>query len=491
MTSAAIESARMTGRRAWPPLLHRMAKTIRTKTLFEPGQHLLVAVSGGPDSVALVSLLHRLRTPWRLTLSAVHGNYGLRGSESDGDQECVEALCRKLDIPLHTMRLNVRNRARGTSLQAAARDARYSALRTIAHRCGADRIAVGHTADDQAETVLLWMLRGAGLSGLSGMPACREGIIVRPLYEIRRREILAYLQSEELSFRRDSSNDKPIYLRNRIRHEIIPALQRVSPASVKALCRLADVCREDDRYLDEQVAAQCAARVDQLPDGKQMVERSFLRDLPLAVQRRLIHSSLRRCSPVDQPPSLHMVELVRQAVMKKNRVSNIAVPSGSVIVDKDVVQFFPPTSREQPHDRPHQTVPMLLSVPGTITWAPTEQCIHVERSLRKHIHETAHEKNRIMVDADRIDGPLMVRAWQPGDRFCPFGMKGRSKKLQDFFTDLKVFGGDRTRIPVVSTAERIVWVVGYRQDDRSVITPATEQCLVMTVEGSLTMRGKS
>jgi tRNA(Ile)-lysidine synthase len=490
MTAAAIESAGRIGRRAWPLLLHHMVKTIRARTLFEPGQHLLVAVSGGPDSVALVSLLHRLRTPWRLTLSAVHGNYGLRGSESDGDQAFVETLCQRLDIPLHAMQLNVRNRARGTSLQAAARDVRYKALTTIAHQCGADRIAVGHTADDQAETVLLWMLRGAGLSGLSGMPACRDGIIVRPLYEARRKEILAYLQSEALSFRRDSSNDKPIYLRNRIRHEIIPALQRVSPASVKALCRLADVCREDDRYLDEQVAALSADRIDRLPGGGQMVERSFLRELPVAVQRRLIHSSLRRCSPVDQPPSLHMVELVRQAVMKKNKVSNIAIPSGFVIVDKDVVQFFPPTSRDRPHDRPHQTAPMVLSVPGTITWLATGQRIHVERSLRKHIHETGHKKDRIMVDADRIDGPLVVRAWQPGDRFCPFGMKGRSKKLQDFFTDLKVLGSDRTRIPVVATAERIVWVVGYRQDDRSALTPSTEQCLVMTVDGSPAMKEK-
>lgn len=490
MTAAAIESASRTRRRAWPPLLHHMVKTIRTRALLEPGQHLLVAVSGGPDSVALVSLLHRLRRPWRLTLSAVHGNYGLRGSESDGDQECVEALCRRLDIPLHTMQLNVRNRARGTSLQAAARDARYRGLTAIAQQCGADRIAVGHTADDQAETVLLWMLRGAGLSGLSGMPACRDGIIVRPLYEVRRREILAYLQSEALSFRLDSSNDKPIYLRNRIRHEIIPALQRVSPASVKALCRLADVCREDNGYLDEQVAALSADRIDRLPGGEQMIERSFLRDLPLAVQRRLIQASLRRCSPVDRPPNLHTVELVRQAILRKNRVSNIATSSGAVIVGKDVVQFFPPTSRDQPHDRSHQTVPMVLSVPGTITWVATGQRIHVERSLRKNIHETGDRKDRIMVDADRIVGPLMVRAWQPGDRFCPFGMKGRSKKLQDFFTDLKVLGSDRTRIPVVATGERIVWVVGYRQDDRSALTPLTEQCLVMTVDGAPTIRGK-
>jgi tRNA(Ile)-lysidine synthase len=466
-----------------------MVKTVRARTLFEPGQHLLVAVSGGPDSVALVALLHRLRTPWRLTLSAVHGNYGLRGSESDDDQEFVEALCQRLEIPLHTMQLNVQNRARGTSLQAAARDLRYDGVTTIAQRCGADRIAVGHTADDQAETVLLWMLRGAGLSGISGMPACRDGIIVRPLYETRRREILAYLQGEGLSFRRDSSNNKLIYLRNRIRHEIVPVLQRVSPSAVKALCRLADVCREDDRYLDEQVAALHATRIDRLPDGEQMVERTFMRELPPAVQRRLIRSSLRRYSPSDRPPSLRTVELVLQAVMKKNRVSNIAIPSGAVIVDKDFVRFFPPTSREQPHDRPHQAVPMVLPSPGTITWAATGQRIHVERSPRKNIYEMAYGKDRIVVDADRISGPLVVRAWQPGDRFCPFGMKGRSKKLQDFFTDLKVFGGDRAKIPVVATAEQIVWVVGYRQDDRSSMTGTTERCLVITVDRPSAARG--
>jgi len=489
MTAAATETPQRTGRGAWPSLLHQVVKTIRTRALFEPGQHLLVAVSGGPDSVALLSLLHRLRRPWRLTLSAVHCNYGLRGSESDDDQEFVETLCHGLEIPLHTMQLDVRNRARGISLQAAARELRYRGVITLAQQCGADRMAVGHTADDQAETVLLWMLRGAGLSGLSGMPVCRDGMIVRPLYETRRREVLAYLQGEGVSFRRDSSNDKPIYLRNRIRHEIVPALQRVSPAAVKALCRLAEVCREDDRYLDEQMAELCAARLNLLPGGGQRIERTFLRELPPAAQRRLVRSLLWRCSPLDRPPSFHTVELVRQAVMKKNRGEDITILSGSVIVEKECVRFFPPTSREQPHDRPHQAVPMVVPVPGTVTWAATGQCIHVDRLPRENIHETAHEKDRIMVDADRISGPLMVRAWQHGDRFCPFGMKGRSKKLQDFFTDLKVLGGDRSRIPVVATAEQIVWVVGYRQDERSSVSETTERCLVITVDGPSAVRG--
>ena len=172
-----IETSTVAGkvlRQAWPAVLHRVVKTIRSNGLVERGQHLLVAVSGGPDSVALLSLLHRLRSSWALTLTAVHFNYKLRGAESDEDQEFVAVLCRELEIPLHAKRLDVRKRAPRTSLQAAARDLRYRAMMDIAEACGADRIAVGHTADDQAETVLLWMLRGAGLTGLSGMPVSRN-----------------------------------------------------------------------------------------------------------------------------------------------------------------------------------------------------------------------------------------------------------------------------------------------------------------------------
>jgi tRNA(Ile)-lysidine synthase len=489
MTVAVAEAAGRTRRRAWPALLHRIVKTIRARALFEPGQHLLIALSGGPDSVALLSLLHRLRTSWRLTLSAVHCNYGLRGSESDGDQEFVEALCKRLEIPLYATRLDVTTRARGTSLQATARDLRYSAMADIARRCGADRIAVGHSADDQAETVLLWMLRGAGLSGLSGMPACRDGIIVRPLYEMRRTEILAYLQSEGLSFRCDSSNDKPVYLRNRVRQEVVPALQRVVPSAVKALCRLADICREENGYLDEQVAALYAARIEQLPDDGQAIDREFLRQAPLAVQRRLVQGLLRRWSPLDQPPSLRTVERVLQAAAKKDRVSEVAIPSAYVTVEKDFVRFVPPALRKQAQDRSHRAVSTVLPVPGMVTWTATGQIVHAQWSARKDIHATAHGNDRILVDADRIAGPLVVRAWQPGDRFCPFGMKGRSKKLQDFFTDLKVSGGDRAKIPVVAAPEGIVWVVGYRQDDRWSVTRRTERCLVITVDRLPPVRG--
>ena len=194
MTGMAMVEQRVS-RTPWPPLLHRVVRTVRARELFEPGQHLLVAVSGGPDSVALLTLLHLLVPRWRVRLTAVHFNYGLRGNESEGDQAFVMSLCDSLQVSLRCLPLDVRTRPKRVSLQAQARELRYRAMAELAEELGVDRIAVGHTADDQAETILLWMLRGAGLAGLAGMPAQRNGRIIRPLYEVRRRELLAFLDA--------------------------------------------------------------------------------------------------------------------------------------------------------------------------------------------------------------------------------------------------------------------------------------------------------
>lgn len=482
MMTSVPEATRSVARAVWPSLLHRAVKTIRGRELFDRGQHLLVAVSGGPDSIALLSLLHRLRQSWRLTLTAVHCNYGLRGTESEGDQEFVDTMCRRLEIPLHVRRLDVCARARGTSLQAAARELRYGAMMETAQKCGADRIAVGHTADDQAETVLLWMLRGAGLSGLSGMPAGRNGVIVRPLYETRRRDILAYLHSEGVPYRMDSSNDKPLYLRNRIRQDIIPALQRVSPSAVEALCRLADICGEDDRYLDEQVAAQCERWISRLSDGSRSIDRLFLRQLPRAAQRRVVRNLWRQSDARHRSPSIHSVERLLRIVAGRTTVSDVAISPAGVTVERDCVRFSAPNPRNPSHDRPCRTGPTVLAVPGQLIWEETEQLIRARRLPRTHIQEPARDRSRIVVDADRLSEPLVVRAWEPGDRFCPLGMNGRSKKLQDYFTDLKVSGEDRRRIPVIAAPEGIVWIVGYRQDGRWSADEATERCLVLTVQ---------
>lgn len=480
MTTVATHPIKRLSRRAWPALLHQVARTVRSRNLFGRGQHLLVAVSGGPDSVALLSLLHRLSPSWSLTLTAVHFNYGLRGEESDGDQEFVTALCRDLDVPLYARRLSVRDRSRGTSLQAIARDLRYRALLEIAEECGADRIAIGHTADDQAETILLWMLRGAGLTGLSGMPVSRDGNIVRPLCETRREEILAYLKHAGLSYRQDSSNAKPLYLRNRIRQEVLPVLRRLAPSSVDALRRLADLCREDNDYLDQHVAALSTAKVQQEGDGSWAIERAFVQQLPLALQRRVVRDVLRRCDALHRPASVRTVHRILHYVMRKGNTPSITVNRTRLAVTKDLVLVTPLGRRGVSRTVMDPIAPEALVIPSQLVWAGTGQTIQVQQLTRNQVGNTAQRQGCIVVDADRISGPLMVRMWQPGDRFHPFGMKGRSKKLQDFFTDLKVPIGARKNIPIVVAPEGIVWIVGFRQDERWAVTAETEHCLVVT-----------
>jgi tRNA(Ile)-lysidine synthase len=488
MTVTAPMVASKAGRRAWPVLLHRVVQTIRSRGLVDRGQHVLIAVSGGPDSTALLALLHRLRPSWRLTLTAMHFNYGLRGDESDADQAFVEAMCRRLDVPFQTMRLDVRRRARGLSLQAAARELRYRAMIEMAQQCGADRIAIGHTADDQAETVLLWMLRGAGLTGLSGMPACRDGIVVRPLYETRRDEILAYLSGEHIVFREDSSNRKPIYLRNRIRHDVIPVLQRLVPTAVDALCRLADLCRDDDRYLDEHTQALCDSWSRPLPEGGWAIGRSFLHKAPVAVQRRIIRELLRRGESLRRSPRRDTIELVLRAVAKQNVVSELAIPFGSVTVGKDSVRVVHSKSLKRAvHLQPS---PTIVTVPGGMTWVGTAQQIQVQEVTRQQIVGLVPTRDRIVIDADRISQPFVVRAWRTGDRFCPLGMKGRSKKLQDFFMDVQLSRADRRRIPLVVAPEGIVWVVGYRQDERWAVTPDTKRYITLAVHPAQAEEGR-
>lgn len=467
---------------AWLPLVHRVVRTIRSRSLFQHGQHIVVAISGGPDSVALLSILYHLRSSWALTLSAVHCNYGLRGAESEGDQQFVEAFCQELGVSLHVRRIGLQTGGRRASLQAVARDHRYRVMQELAEQCGADRIAVGHTANDQAETVLLWMLRGAGLTGLSGMPAFRHHNVIRPLYETTRQEILAYLRKAGLSFREDSSNGKPHYLRNRVRREVIPVLTQLVPSSVDALCRLAEICREDDRYLDQQITDLSSSTMERESDGGWTIDRVCLLELPVSLQRRYVRNLFRQADDQFRSPSLRTVDRIIRLASKWESDSRLDVKGGHVVVSDRHLRFVPLQARAISHvGQPHGSCQEFLSVPGELLWSGTGQRLQVQQQAGSQLSAPLG-KGRILVDADQVSRPLMVRNWLPGDRFHPSGMGGQSKKLQDFFTDLKIPIAVRSRIPLVVAPEGILWVVGYRQDERWAPTATTKRWLVFTSE---------
>ena len=469
-------------------LLSQFVRTVRQQQLFQSGHHILVAVSGGPDSIALLSLLHRLADPWRLTLTVVHCNYGLRGAESDGDESFVSAFCRERHLPLVIHRPKLVKRRQNSSLQASARKARYDFMRQLAHEVGADCIAVGHTANDQAETILMWMLRGAGMAGLAGMPYVREERIIRPLLASTREEVLAYLAHEGLAYRQDSSNETPLYHRNRIRRELLPVITQLAPAAVRVLQRQADLLREDEEYLETITTKLVRELVKQGPEGVRRLNRQAVIDLPVALQRRLVRAVLRTYEEEGNASSLRVVEFVRCVLLKGRSGALILLKQAVVSLDEGSVQFSPARgNHKQEAGSEHSTsVCLALSVPSTVYWARTNQQIDVQHLDRRDAEQggVAPSAERVLFDADRCSEPLVLRSWRAGDRFFPQGMRGKSKKLQDFFTDRKIARHRRENIPLLVAPEGILWVVGMRQDERFVVSHKTTSCLVVSVSNS-------
>ena len=365
---------------ARPALLTHLIRTVRQQQLFVPGQHLLVAVSGGPDSIALLSLLHRLAQSWELTLTVVHCNYGLRGAESDGDESFVRAFCQERQLSLVIHRPTLVKRRQRSSLQATARDARYDFMKQLAREVGADCIAVGHTANDQAETVLMWMLRGAGMAGLAGMPYAREDRIIRPLLAATREEVLAYLDHEGLTYRRDSSNEKLLYHRNRIRRELLPVIIRLAPAAVRVLQRQADLLREDEQYLAEVTGDLVHALVSRDSGGVQRLNRQAFIELPVALQRRLVRAVLRTYDEEGRASSVRAVESVRRLLLKGSSGARLSLKQALVTLDQGSGQFSPRGGGRKDETAPKQgkSESLVLSVPSTVYWARTNQQIHVQ-----------------------------------------------------------------------------------------------------------------
>ena len=474
-------------KRRKPALLNRVVRTIREQRLLAPGQHLLVAVSGGPDSIALLSLLASLAPAWRLKLTAVHFNYGLRGSESDGDEAFVASFCQARNISFSVRRPVLAKRPRVSSLQALARVARYGAMKSLAREIHADRIVTGHTANDQAETMLMWMLRGAGLTGLTGMPFIREELIVRPLLQTTREEVLDYLKQEHLSYRQDSSNTTTLYRRNRIRWELLPVMAHLTPSIVHLLERQSDLLRADEQYLEQVVDQLYRSCVTVDARGTQQIDRQTFASFPLTLQRRLVRRMLRATHSEGRAPAFRVAEDVLRFVLTRSKGGRLSLRGADVTRDRDricVIRRGEQNAANEMSPLALHALPVSPSMPSTVYWPGTEQEIHVQVMTKQTAEPLLKLPTRdcALFDADRLSEPLVIRSWQAGDRIHPRGMRGKSKKLQDLFTDMKVNRLERSKIPLLVAPEGILWVVGRRENERFLVRDSTVRCLVATVK---------
>jgi tRNA(Ile)-lysidine synthase len=468
------------------PLFHRIALAVQRQSLILPRTGLLVAVSGGPDSVCLLAVLDELRTSgWvpELTLHIAHVNYGLRSTESDQDEEFVRELGHQLGLPVHCERVRLQH-GTATSLQAEARAARYAIFEQLCRRHGLAAVATGHTADDQAETLLLWLLRGSGLKGLAGIPMTREGWVIRPLLHERRADLLDYLAARGLGYRTDSSNMKSLYQRNRIRRELLPQLHGYNPRIVETLARTSEILAEDAALLDEIERDRWSRVALQNGGGRVVLDCQQLAAFPLSLQRRLIRRAWTTLHGTSTGLTLRHVTTVLQKILAGTTDSRLDLPGG-VCVFRKAGQMIVEDSRLRACQK------AIAWSEGIVLPVPGEVVLGKDRSMCADLvgsegglnpgHQT--DPWRIEIDAAQAEA-LVVRSWRPGDWFCPTGMGGRRKKLQDFFVDQKVPRESRHRVPLVVAPAGIVWVVGYRGDERFQLRSESVSKVVLSVVGS-------
>ncbi|HEY3369105.1 MAG TPA: tRNA lysidine(34) synthetase TilS [Symbiobacteriaceae bacterium] len=455
-------------------LLEHAGLFIRKSGMITPGDCVIVSVSGGPDSVALFHLLHRLSGELAIRLHVFHMDHGLRGEASAEDSRFVEQLAGRLGVPCTVVRLEPGWLKRlGGSLQAGARAVRYRELAAMGERIGANRVALGHNRDDQAETVLMRFLRGAGTRGLAGIPPIRAqgGLVyVRPLLETSRREIEAYCKQNELYPRLDASNLKPDYYRNRLRLELLPHLaEAYNPAIVANLAQTAGVLRVEDQFLEE-LAAAALDRCRAAGEGVSLSGSVLTRE-PLAVSRRVVRLAARETVGPEFDLGLEPVTRVLEAAANPRGSQRLDLPGGlQVTVAYGICRF----AVSEPYDD-MSSGEWPLAIPGENTIP--------ELGLRMEARTTGEPRGPLEAafDMQLLPGPLAVRLRRPGDRIWPVGVNG-SKKLQDILVDAKVPRPLRDRIPLLVSGSDVVWVIGHRLDRRFLATAESDRILFLKAE---------
>jgi tRNA(Ile)-lysidine synthase len=429
------------------------------------GETVLVAVSGGADSVALLHLLSRLALDWRLRLHVLHVDHQLR-AESAADADFVRALGRRLGVPVDVATVAVDRRG---SLEAAARVARYAALETWAARVGAARIALGHTADDQAETVLMRLVQGAGVRGLSGIPPVRSAII-RPLLEVRRSALEAELRGAGLAWVEDASNLDSKFLRNRIRHELLPLLaDSYNPEIASALARLTSLARETVGALDQAAGAELE-RLAVWRDGAAVVRLDGLRALPRPVAAEVLRQAAARLG--SRAP------LRAWAHRGLKRVFAVPAPRRPFTLGGVTVEVSGALARLATAPLP-ALIERTVVVPGLTELPEIGQALEA-RLIGADAYTIPREPSRVAFDADDLASPLVVRARRRGERFVAFGGVER-RRLKTLLIEAKVPRWDRDRVPVVEAAGTVVWIGHLRRGAAGRVTARTRRILELAL----------
>ncbi|CCO08637.1 tRNA lysidine(34) synthetase TilS [Desulforamulus hydrothermalis] len=464
-------------------VLDKVRQEIARHNMIEPGQLIVVGVSGGPDSVALLHILHTLAGELGIKLHAAHLNHRFRGEEARQDALFVRQLCSNWGIPCTIEERDVPGYARQKHLsaQVAAREVRYRFFYEVLQAAGGQKIALAHQADDQAESVLLNLLRGAGAGGLAGIPPVRDNLIIRPLLSLRRQEIEQYCHRQRIGFRTDSSNLKTAYRRNKIRHVLIPLLEReYSPGLVNILVRTAEQLRTEDEFM-EHLAEQAYRQVLLTRNSRRLeLARGELARQPVALARRIIRLAWQEIRGSKQDLTYDHVERLLAQLPGGGPQRHWELPAGiTVRLTYDRLTLL------KEYGRNSLNLPVYpLPVPGSVATASGST---ITSLLLRRQDFTGNPRelpaHQAVLDYAQVTLPLAVRFRQEGDVLVPFGL-GKPVKLKKILIDLKIPRHRRDSIPLVVEQKtgRILWVAGIRLADGVGISETTEKIILLRLE---------
>ena len=458
-------------------LLDQVKRTIDLYHLLERGDGLIVGVSGGMDSMVLLHVLNTYRQESDLSLVVAHVNHGLRPGESEREAELVQKESERLGLPFEYGQFDVKEfqEAAGLSLQDAGRRIRFHFFKDLLLKHHAQKIALGHHADDQVETILLRLMRGSGLKGLKGMLPIRDGRVIRPLLEVWRREIESFARGNRIPSLLDSSNLKKKYLRNRLRLALIPLIEREYQSNFKAVVmRTSTILREENDYLEREAEDACQKIVHEEKDTLSFGFSEY-ESLHKAIQRRVLQKMLDKIyggemieggegwevSPIYKnlrQPSRSFLRELPHGIFIEKRYDRVSLGKGRV-------KAVPPFEVE------------LISPGRTLVEEIGREVVIEETTSRDIRFGGLNEpRNMALLDYQNLQFPLRMRNFRPGDRFQPMGVKG-TQKLKEFFIDHKIPRFERSKIPLLISGEMIAWIVGYRINERVKVTEKTEKVL--------------
>lgn len=441
------------------PLLEQLAIYIEKESLLQKGDKVLLAVSGGLDSVVMVHLLHSLG----YATAVAHCNFKLRGADADGDEAFVKELAQKLNLPFFSTHFDTKGYAKqhGLSTQMAARELRYEWLEGIRKQEGCYYLATAHHKNDQAETVLLNLVKGTGIRGLHGMLP-KQGHLVRPLLDFTRAELEAYAEANNLTWRTDASNADTHYQRNFLRHEVLPLLEQLNPAVVNTIAQEAGYFKDAATIYEQGIKYFLKKLIEKRAEGF-FVPIKKLKLYP--AQATLLYEWL---GPVGfNETQVHEI----LAAIDSTEVKQFYSSDYRLIKDR---QFLVLTDKatETEHRVVIEKFSKRVKVPGL------ELKFHVQTATNYHIptHATV-----AALDADKLEMPLVLRRWQRGDYLYPIGPKRKKKKLSNLLGELKLTQLQKENTWVLCSGEYIVWVLGYRLDDRFKVTGGTKSVVEVDV----------